>query len=123
MSELQIWPHVLAALTRSRDAASVHDSARFALSQLVIAFTGAGEMLAIGHVDGAIYLLADVEPQRCDGCRKPLGTTAETTGEAEAVTLCPACRETAAREDATRAAREPCPTCRVAHAPRDCCQA
>ena len=93
MSELQIWPHVLAALTRSRDAASVHDSARYILSQLVIAFTGAGEMLAIGHVDGAADLLADVEPAP------------------------------AAEEPMPEAAREPCPTCRVAHDPKDCCQA
>ena len=62
MSELQIWPHVLAALTRARDAAGPHDSARYILSQLVIAFTGAGRMLAAGHVDGAADLLADVEP-------------------------------------------------------------
>ena len=102
MSEPQIWPHAIAALKRSRDAAGPHDSARFALSQLVIAFTGAGEMLAIGHVDGAIDLLADVEAATCDGCRKPLDATAEATGEAEAVTLCGVCRETAEREAAKR---------------------
>ena len=123
MSELQIWPHVLAALTRSRDAAGPHDSARFVLAQLVIAFEGAGKMLAIGHVDGAIDLLADVEAATCDGCRKPLDAMAEATGEAEAVTLCSACLGVAAREDAARAPRAPCPTCGAAHGPRDCCQA
>ena len=87
MSEPQIWPHVLAALTRARDAAGPHDSARYILSQLVIAFTGAGEMLDAGHVDGAVDLLADVEA------------------------------------DPPEAPRAPCPTCGVAHAPRDCCQA
>ena len=74
MSELQIWPHVLAALTRSRDAAGPHDSARFALAQLVIAFTGAGEMLAAGHVDGAIDLLADVEADPPEAARAPCPT-------------------------------------------------
>ena len=101
MSELQIWPHVLAALTRSRDAAGPHDSARFALAQLVIAFTGAGEMLAAEHVDGAIDLLADVEAD-------PIAEGPTSTRWSE---------------DAARGTRAPCPTCERPHEPRDCCQA
>ncbi len=89
----------------------------------MIAFTGAGRMLDAGHVDGAIDLLADVEAATCAACRKPLDASAETTGEAEAVTLCGVCLGVAAREDATRAARAPCPTCERPHDPQDCCQA
>ena len=76
---IAIWPHAIAALTRARDAAGPHDSARFLLAQLVVAFTGAGKMLSIGHVDGAIDLLADVEADPiaetsrapCPTCERP----------------------------------------------------
>ena len=101
MSEPQIWPHVLAALTRARDAAGPHDSARYILSQLVIAFTGAGEMLDAGHVDGAVDLLADVEAD-------PIAEGPTSTRWSE---------------DAARGTRAPCPTCERPHDPKDCCQA
>lgn len=59
---IDLWPHLLAALKRARDAATVNDSPRFLLGQLVEAFVNAGEMLTAGRVDAAIDLLADIEP-------------------------------------------------------------
>lgn len=104
-ADLQIWPHAIAAIRRARDATGPHDSARFVLSQLAAAFDNAGAMLAIGRVDAAIDLLADVEPATCDACRMVAGPDAQTTvlDLSKAIAICSICL------------RE--------HDPRDCCQA
>lgn len=67
-----ILPHVVAALRRARDAATVHDSARHVLETVRAAVENAAAMIAIGRVDAAIDLLTDIEPERCDACREVL---------------------------------------------------
>lgn len=106
-----LWPHAIAAIRRSRDAASAHDSARFALAQLVIGFENVQTMLGAARLDAAIDLLADIEPERCDACRALLAPNeGAATGEAEAVTLCRACRENAEQEQAAKEPSRPRPT-------------